>query len=88
MRHITIFGTRGFNLQKIVESIRESLTQAQIPFQLNIVSDIDSFIDCSLDAIPAIQLENGNRFYFRKYEHIEDYIEHVVSLILKDAQHL
>ncbi len=58
MMHITIYGTMTAGHQMIVSTIKKYLNRAMLPYDLNEVSDVQVFLQKSIDSVPAIQIDD------------------------------
>jgi nucleotide-binding universal stress UspA family protein len=56
--NITIYGTSTSGHQVIVSTIRKFLDRAQLDYTLNEVSDINVFLQKSIESVPAIQIDD------------------------------
>lgn len=58
MMNITIYGTMTSGHQMIVSTIKKYLDRALLPYHLQEVSDVQVFLQKSIDSVPAIQIDD------------------------------
>lgn len=75
---ITLFGTESQVYQRALQTLHRILSGAEVPYHINTVSNVSTFLEKEINSIPAIQVNNEAIISLNR-KNIRQNIEQIIS---------